>query len=59
MLEDCLSKIRSSAKLLEDLAMNLNVDRSTVCRIISRFDTTGDVKKAKHPKGQSSLAEVD
>ena len=45
------------------IAMNLNVDQSTVCRIISRFDTTGDVKKAKHPKGQShhlqKLTEID
>ena len=43
--------------------MNLNVDKSTVCRVVARFDSTGDVQKAEHPRGQShylqKLTEID
>lgn len=33
------------------IASNLNVDISTVCRVIQRFETTGDVCKSSHPQG--------
>ena len=29
------------------IATNLNVDQSTVCRMIALFDATGDVKKSQ------------
>ena len=34
-----------------DISKNLNVDPSTVCRIIQRFDETGSVSKATFPRG--------
>ena len=33
------------------IAKNLNVDVSTVCRVSQRFEQTGDVCKKKHPQG--------
>lgn len=35
------------------IAKNLNVDVSTVCRVINIFDETGDVCKRKHPQGHN------
>ena len=32
------------------IAMNLNVDQSTVCRTIALFDATGDVKKVEYSR---------
>ena len=37
-----------------EIATNLNIDQSTVCRIIALFNATGDTKKAECSwKGQS------
>ena len=36
---------------LTDISKNLNVDPSTVCRIIQRFEETGSVSKATFPRG--------
>lgn len=33
------------------IAKNLNVDVSTVCRVINRYEETGDVGKKRHPQG--------
>ena len=33
------------------IAMNLNIDVSTVCRVIQKFETTGNVSKKSHPQG--------
>lgn len=33
------------------IAANLNVDVSTVCRVINRYEETGDVSKKGHPQG--------
>ena len=33
------------------IAKNLNVDISTVCRVINRYEETGDVGKKRHPQG--------
>ena len=35
----------------KDIAQNLNIDKSTVNRVIALFDATGDVKKASYPTG--------
>ncbi len=47
----------------QKIAMNLNVDQSTVCRVIARFDATGGVKTTERPQGQShhlqKLTEID
>ena len=47
----------------EKIAANLNIDKSTACRVIALFDATGNVKKAKHPSGQShhlqKMTEID
>ena len=40
------------------IATNLNVDASTVCRIINRFETTGSVSKKAHPQGNSHHRKV-
>ena len=34
-----------------EIAMNLNVDASTVQRVVQRFEDTGAVEKAEYPKG--------
>ena len=33
------------------IAKNLNVDVSTVCRVINRYEESGDVSKRRHPQG--------
>ena len=33
------------------IARNLNIDVSTVCRIVRRFEETGNVSKRVHPRG--------
>ena len=39
-----------------NIATNLNIDQSTVCRVIALFDATGDVKKAEYSrKGQTAI----
>ena len=35
------------------IASNLNIDTSTVCRVIQRFEETGDVKKKTYPQGHN------
>lgn len=46
-----------------NIALNLNIDKSTVYRTIALFDKTGCVKKAEYPKGQNhhlqKLTEID
>ena len=37
---------------LKDIANNLNIDISTVWRLIKLFETTGNVSKRLYPKGQ-------
>ena len=45
------------------IAQNINVDTSTVYRIIQRFDSSGDVSKKAHPRGHNHhlkrLTEID
>lgn len=46
-----------------NIATNLNIDKSTVCRIIALLESTGDVTKAVYPHGQNhhrhKLTEID
>lgn len=48
---------------LHKIALNLNIDQSTVSRILTKFDDTGSVQKAIYPKGQchylKKLTEID
>ena len=37
---------------LKDIANNLNIDISTVWRLIKLFETTGNVSKRPYPKGR-------
>ncbi len=46
----CISDTALSSAI--EIAKNLNVDHSTVCRTIELFNITGNVKKAEYPKGQ-------
>ena len=36
-----------------EIAMNLNVDASTVQRVVQRFEDTGAVEKVEYPKGHN------
>ena len=41
------------------IAKNLNIDRSTVSRIVTRFETTGDVEPIKKKGAQSKISVYD
>ena len=48
-------------KTCREVGENLNIDASTVCRIISLFDSTGGVSKKKYKEnlGLKKLIEID
>ena len=44
---------------IRTIAKNLNIDRSTVSRIVTRFETTGDVEPIKKKGAQSKISVYD
>ena len=51
----------SSEDLHREIAANLNVDHSTVCRTVALFDETGNVSPKEYPSnfGTARLTEID
>ena len=53
----------STMVFISVMTVNLNSDKSTACRVNARFVETGDMKKDKHPNGQShhlqKITEID
>lgn len=54
-------QVKFLGKAYSEIASNLNVDASTVCRIVSLFDTTGDVCPKQYPPntGTVKLTDID
>ena len=54
-------QLKLLGKTYSEIASNLNVDASTVYRIISLFDTTGDVRPKQYPSntGTVRLTDID
>ena len=57
-MEDGLPKAYSRAYLLET-ARNLNVDASTVSRVVARFDSTGSVDTKPRKGSPKTLTRYD